>query len=82
MIASRLGTRAQKLSGPVTYLPRAIWAGRTASPSSTPAYSAARASCRSAKVSRYRSGRSRDWVKTKNPACAAVKREAEEAVAR
>ncbi len=34
------------------------------------------------KVSRYRSGRSRDWVKTKNPACAAVKREAEEAVAR
>jgi hypothetical protein len=26
----------------------------------------------------YRSGRSRHWVKMKNPACAAVKREAEE----
>ena len=26
----------------------------------------------------YRSGRSRDWLKMKNPACAAVKREAEE----
>jgi hypothetical protein len=30
------------------------------------------------KNSRYRSGRSRDWVKTKNPAAPAVKREAEE----
>ena len=28
--------------------------------------------------SRYRSGRSKDWLKFKNPACAAVKREAEE----
>jgi len=27
--------------------------------------------------SRYRSGRSPDWLKMKNPACAAVKREAE-----
>ena len=26
----------------------------------------------------YRSGRSLDWLKMKNPACAAVKREAEE----
>jgi hypothetical protein len=26
----------------------------------------------------YRSGRSSDWLKSKNPACAAVKREAEE----
>jgi bifunctional non-homologous end joining protein LigD len=26
----------------------------------------------------YRSGRSPDWLKLKNPACAAVKREAEE----
>jgi ATP-dependent DNA ligase len=30
------------------------------------------------KVSAYRSGRSPDWLKSKNPACAAVKREAEE----
>jgi bifunctional non-homologous end joining protein LigD len=30
------------------------------------------------KDSPYRSGRSRDWLKMKNPACAAVKREAEE----
>ena len=30
------------------------------------------------KGSTYRSGRSRDWLKSKNPACAAVKREAEE----
>ena len=30
------------------------------------------------KGSTYRSGRSRDWVKSKNPACAAAKREAEE----
>jgi bifunctional non-homologous end joining protein LigD len=30
------------------------------------------------KQSRYRSGRSRDWVKSKNPAAPAVKREAEE----
>jgi ATP-dependent DNA ligase len=30
------------------------------------------------KTSRYRSGRSRDWVKSKNPAAPAVKREAEE----
>jgi hypothetical protein len=28
--------------------------------------------------SAYRSGRSPDWLKSKNPACAAVKREAEE----
>ena len=28
--------------------------------------------------SRYRSGRSLDWIKSKNPACPAVKREAEE----
>jgi ATP-dependent DNA ligase len=28
--------------------------------------------------SRYRSGRSKDWIKTKNPAAPAVKREAEE----
>jgi ATP-dependent DNA ligase len=28
--------------------------------------------------SRYRSGHSRDWIKTKNPAAPAVKREAEE----
>ena len=26
----------------------------------------------------YRSGRSPDWIKSKNPACAAVRREAEE----
>jgi bifunctional non-homologous end joining protein LigD len=30
------------------------------------------------KDSRYRSGRSPDWVKMKNPACSAVEREAEE----
>jgi hypothetical protein len=30
------------------------------------------------KTSRYRSGRSRDWVKSKNPAASAVKQEAEE----
>ena len=30
------------------------------------------------KYSRYRSGRSRDWVKSKNPAAPALKREAEE----
>jgi ATP-dependent DNA ligase len=30
------------------------------------------------KGSRYRSGRSDDWLKSKNPACAAVKRESEE----
>ena len=30
------------------------------------------------KTSPYRSGRSPDWIKSKNPACAAVKREAEE----
>jgi bifunctional non-homologous end joining protein LigD len=30
------------------------------------------------KDSAYRSGRSPDWLKSKNPACAAVKREAEE----
>ena len=30
------------------------------------------------KDSRYRSGRSPDWLKMKNPACAAVTREAEE----
>ena len=30
------------------------------------------------KGSRYRSGRSDDWLKSKNPECAAVKREAEE----
>jgi bifunctional non-homologous end joining protein LigD len=30
------------------------------------------------KTSTYRSGRSPDWLKSKNPACAAVKREAEE----
>ena len=30
------------------------------------------------KDSLYRSGRSKDWLKMKNPACAAVKREAEE----
>ena len=30
------------------------------------------------KESPYRSGRSSDWLKMKNPACAAVKREAEE----
>jgi len=28
--------------------------------------------------SRYRSGHSRDWIKSKNPAAPAVKREAEE----
>jgi bifunctional non-homologous end joining protein LigD len=30
------------------------------------------------KTSTYRSGRSPDWLKSKNPACAALKREAEE----
>ena len=30
------------------------------------------------KDSTYRSGRSPDWLKMKNPACAAVRREAEE----
>ncbi len=30
------------------------------------------------KASPYRSGRSPDWLKSKNPACAAVKRETEE----
>jgi ATP-dependent DNA ligase len=30
------------------------------------------------KGSPYRSGRSKDWLKMKNPACEAVKREAEE----
>jgi hypothetical protein len=34
------------------------------------------------KDSAYRSGRSRDWLKMKNPACAAVTREAEEDWAR
>jgi bifunctional non-homologous end joining protein LigD len=30
------------------------------------------------KTSSYRSGRSSDWLKSKNPACEAVRREAEE----
>jgi bifunctional non-homologous end joining protein LigD len=30
------------------------------------------------KTSTYRSGRSPDWLKSKNPACEAVRREAEE----
>jgi bifunctional non-homologous end joining protein LigD len=30
------------------------------------------------KASTYRSGRSPDWIKSKNPACEAVRREAEE----
>ena len=30
------------------------------------------------KTSPYRSGRSLDWIKSKNPACEAVRREAEE----
>ena len=30
------------------------------------------------KTSPYRSGRSPDWIKSKNPACEAVRREAEE----
>ena len=30
------------------------------------------------KTSPYRSGRSPDWIKTKNPACEAVRREAED----
>jgi ATP-dependent DNA ligase len=30
------------------------------------------------KDSQYRSGRSPHWIKSKNPACTAVKREAEE----
>ena len=30
------------------------------------------------KDSTYRSGRSPDWIKSKNPACEAVRREAEE----
>jgi bifunctional non-homologous end joining protein LigD len=30
------------------------------------------------KTSTYRSGRSPDWLKSKSPACAAVKREVEE----
>jgi bifunctional non-homologous end joining protein LigD len=30
------------------------------------------------KMSTYRSGRSPDWLKSKNPACEAVRREAEE----
>ena len=30
------------------------------------------------KASTYRSGRSPDWLKSKNPACEAVRREAEE----
>ena len=30
------------------------------------------------KDSTYRSGRSQDWLKMKNPACEAVRREAEE----
>jgi bifunctional non-homologous end joining protein LigD len=30
------------------------------------------------KTSAYRSGRSPDWLKSKNPACAAVRREADE----
>jgi ATP-dependent DNA ligase len=34
------------------------------------------------KDSPYRSGRSSDWLKMKNPACAAVKREAEEETGR
>jgi ATP-dependent DNA ligase len=34
------------------------------------------------KASSYRSGRSPDWVKLKNPTCAAVQREAEEDWAR
>jgi hypothetical protein len=33
---------------------------------------------RSERESAYRSGRSRDWLKMKNPACAAVTREVEE----
>jgi ATP-dependent DNA ligase len=32
----------------------------------------------SKKDSAYRCGRTRDWLKMKNPACSAVKREAEE----
>jgi hypothetical protein len=34
--------------------------------------------CQQTRDSAYRSGRSPDWLKMKNPACAAVKREAEE----
>ena len=51
---------------------------RAASCSSTPASSAAKASSRKRLGSRYRSGRSPDWLKFKNPAAPAVRREAEE----
>ena len=51
----------------------------TARPCSpTPARWAWRASCRSARPRRYRCGRSPDWLKSKNPACDAVRREAKE----
>jgi hypothetical protein len=42
--------------------------------SSTPASSAAEGIVSKRLTSRYRSGRSRDWVKAKNPAAPAVKR--------
>src|SRR5262245_11937486 len=44
----------------------------------TPASSGSKASCQSGSGSPYRSGRSRHWVKSKNPAAPSVKREAEE----
>ena len=46
--------------------------------SAMPASSASSASCRSASAHPTRSGRSRDWIKSKNPAAPAVKRETEE----
>ena len=42
------------------------------------ASSAWKASSPSARISGYRSGRSPHWIKSKNPACAAVARKAEE----
>ena len=56
-----------------------IWNSMTVRPcSTTPAGWGWKASCRSGRNSAYRSGRSPDWLKMKNPACEAVRREAEE----
>jgi hypothetical protein len=43
-----------------------------------PASLASKASCRNGRARLYRSGRSPDWLKMKNPEASAVKREAEE----
>ena len=73
----RKATLASVLAkGAVGIRPMSTWNSMTVrSCSITPASSAWKASCQ---CSTYRSGRSPDWLKIKNPACEAVRREAEE----